>query len=667
METYAEIEITFADDLTEGTISFVAGNLTEPDTFPVTEEFTGIRSGANQVNVLDATDTPGESSAIEFAKAFNADYNLNKQFIVDQDLNVVRIKSTVYEIEFDSESFEAPVGATATFAPKGPAPFGITSVTFTPHATDKCGKVMVNVQTVYTADAMLFPVSIPNNVANPIIFEYPRLGFNITGIAVVKDAVQANTIVNIPPAFTAASININVSQNPTSSTVSVVMVTPGGLTFEYSMNNTDWQSANVFTNIVAGSYTMYVRDQFGCVRQKAFQISAVGSLRSPYIHLPKSNSFRFANRITWGDCSNYKNDENTLSCETESPLSYKEIQQFQSCDIITTQFRSNYENNDVVISGEVNPLTDPIFIPVSQVTNNMNLQSTMDANRYVLPSGRTGIYFTEGIETTGSTESVFTLNGNLPEWGVPGNWIRIDLSWYVIEDIIFDEDKDAFVLVVTTGYSGPEDEVQVTCFYDRYNYEVYEFTIDLFNYLDKKIQVNIHLTDSIFQQVNYISEVIDVKVRHKNTAEIRYKNKHNTDIYFGTGIEHKVRVPIERQEGVVIDSSENHKTDTDVILLNAEVYEGDKFTFGPVTKEIMRQLVQAFHHSDLKINGVDYVKEGLEVEGPLEETNLYMVIPTLIKAKAVYSSDTGDMEFSEGSLQIPAFIDAGEGGFIKYY
>lgn len=665
MKTFAEIEITFADDITSGTITFIAGNLSESETFTITEEFTGIRSRANQVNVVDATDTPGQSSAVEFAKAFNADYNLNKQFLVEVVDNVVTIKSTVYEIEFDDSSFDAPVDVTADFVERGPAPFQIISVTYSEHATDKCGKVMVSVLCNYPPGILLLPVTIPNPNNNPIVFEYPRTGANtVFMVSREGDIQQIQQLV--PGSFNAASININVAQNPTSSTVTAIVNVPG-LTLQYSMNGTDFQSSNVFTNIVPGSYTMYVRDQFGCTRQKAFQISDVGSLRLPYIHIPKSNSFRFANRITWGDCANYKNDENTLSCETDDLLPYKEIQQFQSCDIITSQFRSNYEINDVVISGDVDPLVDPVFIPVVKKTNNMNLMSTMTANRYVLPNGKTGFYFTEGIETTGSTESAFSLNGNLPEWGVPGNWVRVELSWYMIENVIFDEDKQAFVLVVTTGFNAAQDIVDITCFYDRYNYEVYEFTIDLFNYLDKRIQVNIHFADSVFEQVNWISEVIDVKVRHKNTTEIRYKNKHNTDVYFGTGIEFKVRVPLERQEGLVIEDSENHKTDTDVILLNAEVYEGDKFEFGPVTKEIMRQLVQAFHHSDLKINGVDYTIESLEVEGPLEDTNLYLVKPTLIKSKAVYSSDTGDMEFSEGSLQIPGFIDAGDDGFIKYF
>jgi hypothetical protein len=673
MKTFAEIEIQFDADPESGTIIFIFGNLVDEDTVQVNLTFTGVRTQSGEINIAEPTDTPGESSAIEFVKAFNADYNLSKLFVVERELNRVVIKSTVYEIEFDEESFSGPADVLADFVEKGLAPFAILGVTFSEHASDKCGKVTVNVLTNYQADELLFPVSINPVTTNPISFEYPRLGFNITGVSVRRGSDTVHTIINVPAGFNSQNITINVAPFGETNTVTVDMVSGGGIEFEYSMNNSTWQSSNVFTGIVGGNYTMYVRDQFGCTRQRNFTISEAGSLRSPYIHIPKSNSIRFANRITWGDSANYKNDENTLSCEVDVPLPYKEIQQFQSSDIITTQFRSNYDINDVVISGQVDPLVDQIFIPVIKKTNNMNLKDRRDAIMYPLPGNsfdpKYGIYFTQGQVydfNTGAPLSEYGLNGNLPEWGVSGNWLRVGVNWYLIEQVIYDETKQAFVLVISPGANGVEGAIQVSCLYNRFNYEVYEFTIDFFNYLNKKIQVNIHLSDALFPPVDYLSEVIHVKVRHKNTLELRYKNKYNTDVYYGTGIEHKIRIPYERQDGVVLDESENYKTDTDTILLNAKVYEGDVFEFGPMTKEIMRQIVQAVHHSFLKVDGVDYVKESVETEGPLEETNLYMVKSTLVKARNVYSSDTGDLEFSEGALEIPGFIDSGNDNYMKY-
>jgi len=677
MKTFAEIEITFADDITSGTISFIVDSEIDANVFTVTEEFTGIRTKSGEVNVAEETANPGEASAIEFVKAFNADYNLSKLFVVERAVNVVTIKSTDYDVFFDIESFEAPVDVSATFEDRGPAPFAIISITFAEHASDKCGKVMANVLCNYPPGILLLPVTIPNPGNNPMIFELPRTGATTVFILSREgDIIQQQRVV--PGTFTAASIQITSNPNGSSSTVTINMNAGAGLNFEYSLNDTDWQTANVFPGLVVGNYTIYVRDQYGCKRQRNFVVNAVGGIRSPYIHVPKSNSIRYANRITWGDAANYKNDENTLSCEVDVPVVWKEIQQFQSADIITTQVRSNFDNISVLISGEVDPLVDPIFIPTVQVTNNMNLRDRRDAMRFQIPveSGgtseqvaKTGIYFTSGNTynyDTGVVNGNYVLNGNLPEWGVAGNWIRVASNWFLIEDVIYDEDRQAFVLVANTGYEGVEGSVEVSSLYNRFNYEVYEFTIDFFNYLNKKIQVNIGFGDSLFEQVDYISEVIHVKVRHKNTLELRYKNKTNTDVFYGTGIEHKIRLPYERQDGFVLDESENYKTDTDAILLNASVYEGDVFEFGPMTKEIMRQVVQAIHHSFLKVDGVDYVKESVEVEGALEESNLYMVKATLAKARNVYSSDTGDMEFSEGALEIPGLVDAGSNSYVKY-
>jgi hypothetical protein len=59
--------------------------------------------------------------------------------------------------------------------------------------------------------------------------------------------------------------------------------------------------------------------------QKTFQF-----LNSGFIHLifyiSKTNSIRFANRISWGDAANYKNDENTLGAEVDVQLAYSGCQ-----------------------------------------------------------------------------------------------------------------------------------------------------------------------------------------------------------------------------------------------------------------------------------------------------------------------------------------------------
>jgi hypothetical protein len=81
----------------------------------------------------------------------------------------------------------------------------------------------------------------------------------------------------------------------------------------------------------------------------------------------------------------------------------------------------------------------------------------------------------------------------------------------------------------------------------------------------------------------------------------------------------------------------------------------------------MFQLVKALSHSDVRIDGVYYVKEGdIEVEGPLEETNLYIVKAPMIKARNVYNSDSSNLGFGEGSIEIPGLVDGGSNNYVKY-
>src|SRR5690606_39349051 len=68
--------------------------------------------------------------------------------------------------------------------------------------------------------------------------------------------------------------------------------------------------------------------------------------------------------------SNYKNDDNTLSCESEVLEPWKHTILMQSCDIITTQFRSNYQENLVFAIKENG---DEVPIVLNQMTNNIGV------------------------------------------------------------------------------------------------------------------------------------------------------------------------------------------------------------------------------------------------------------------------------------------------------
>jgi hypothetical protein len=69
---------------------------------------------------------------------------------------------------------------------------------------------------------------------------------------------------------------------------------------------------------------LYIIDQFGGAVSKTFQFLN-GFIHLIFIFL-KQTPFGFANRISWGDAANYKNDENTLGAEVDVQLAYSGCQ-----------------------------------------------------------------------------------------------------------------------------------------------------------------------------------------------------------------------------------------------------------------------------------------------------------------------------------------------------
>ena len=663
MATFAQIQLTFNSDLTAGeylTFSFGLGT--------ITENWVTKRIAPNQAVIGTPTEIDGERSAISFVDAIELDYTYLQVEITRAD-NVVTIAATDPEYQFSFDGGEPVADVTPVIDNTTETPLTIDSITFTTADTDPDENVKVNIETNIAIAKMTSPIEIDPVSSNPFDFDYPR-GTKIKLVLETSGGQMVEEIVELPSALTAAGISIEQIQTPEGTTIVVSSDTNTETILEYSLDGVTYQSSSSFPGLPEGGQTVYVRDQFGIVRTVDIDIQ-FGAV-SPYFQISKSNSFRMANRITHGDCGNYKNEENTLSCEENVPKPYTEIQQFQSCDIITTQFRSNYPQ----VTANVHIVDGNSVIGVSgmeQITENIDRKDRRDCFKFTLPDGRLGIYFTSGNLydwTTGVDIGDYVLNGALPEWGIVGNYLHINGSWKLIQNIVFDDDRDAEVLVVndTVPVSG-DVLTQVRSRYNREEYEIYEFTIDLVSYLGQKIQVEIRNFDSSvngWETISYKSEIIDVQVRHADTVEIQYWGRENTDIYYGTGIRHKIRIPLfEIPKALPGSEIEINKGDNDANLLKSTQYEYIEYQLGPVTTGVMRKLCQALVHTDILFDGVECLGESIDTEGPLEDTNLYIVKAKMLKSRDVYNSDSGPGALGQGSLEIPAIVDGGT-NYIKY-
>ena len=356
-----------------------------------------------------------------------------------------------------------------------------------------------------------------------------------------------------------------------------------------------------------------------------------------------------------------------MSCEADVILPKKEIQRFQSADNVPTQFKCNFEVNTAKIIKE--DLSE-VIVPVVKMSNNIGIKDKRDARMYNLGNGKTGLYFLTGNTYDYNTDAIngtYALNGLTPEWAQSGNYLVIDNAWFLIEDVFFDESKNADVIVYSNAYTGAESNVIAGSVFNRENFEVYEFYIDMVDYIDQQFRVKIENSDSHFTTITHLSELIWCKIKHDDVLEIAYFNTTNTDVMYSTGIQFLIRIPYLFVRGKVDENSEVHKTDTDAILLNADMYEVDEIQFKPLTKELWRKLMIALSCEKVTINGVGYVKNtGFNTEGPLGNTNLYVLTATMIKTGNVYNSQTsGSLGFDGTAVEVPGLIES-DSGFVSY-
>ena len=167
--------------------------------------------------------------------------------------------------------------------------------------------------------------------------------------------------------------------------------------------------------------------------------------------------------------------------------------------------------------------------------------------------------------------------------------------------------------------------------------------------------------------MEFVSELISIKIRHENTVMWRYKNSTNTDVYYNTGIEFKIRLEVEDVYAEDNEESEVNVTDTQSKIYKANIYERNVFEFSPLPTEMMRKLKQILVHDTLEGDGVPYAKNDAPEVTNEKGTNLYDVKAVMIKAGKNFSSNAslGGFEFSGSNEEVPGLVDFG-GGFVRY-
>jgi len=359
----------------------------------------------------------------------------------------------------------------------------------------------------------------------------------------------------IPQLFTSALIN-SISQvtNPggLDVAVTVFMDNPSSqFTYTYSVNGVDYQSSSVFPNMTDGSYTLYVNDGYGCIVTQGFTVLASSTIARPaaYAHIPLANPIRFI----LDSLSQYQNLHNTLYANEYYLGEYKPFyaQPYQNNDgVLLTQFRSNYDGLSAKLLDCDGETVDTFTI--EQKSDNTGVTDFRDAVAYNKGNNQTGIYYTSGniYDNLGDIIDTYTLDGQLPEYGIAGNTIVISsgplIGSYIIKQVVFDSSVQANVLVLDNAWSEVSQtlSVVVECEYNKLPYEVWEFEWDLSTALAGTYTMQIAMTDSLMEYPDLVwnSDYICVNDLFHHTNLIKYSEDPYSTIDYSTGFIGRVRV-----------------------------------------------------------------------------------------------------------------------------
>ena len=639
------IHITFTADLPIGAqlgfdITNDGGTFGTPTSVAAVFNWVLLRSSNNQVTKGSPTAILGERSAMNFVSAFNLDIS---GYVVSRVQNVVTIEA---QNLYGSITTFNVGGVNAGYT--NHASLSISTANFTPSeftmthrlSGADCSNITLEVTTNTLAAKILSPIIELNNASNPCQIPLIR-GQTILLKLENEFGFQIEETIRMPDYLVREKFIIKSFLQPDGFITMVIINQHFGLDILYNINST-LTSNNIFVGLEVGvSYKLDITDQFGCALKIKVAFTEIGLLQgedqTPYFYISKSNALRFALQG-----QSQKTDESTLSHEAAVDLPYQEVQQFYASDIITTQFKSNFSNHYatwVADNGTQTPLV------IEKKTNNIGVFEKRDANvfSYDTANGKTAIYFTSGniYDVNDNFVNSYYLNGGLPEWAKVGALIQYEQAYFMIEEIVFDNDKNAYLAIFSYMYPGTGISIRpITCIYNREEFDVFEFTMNGSVALLANGSVALLANGSV-APVNF--EYKSEKIKCEPTAiqellEIKYWNTTNLDVMYSTGIKHLLRVPHLSIKGKLDENSEVNKSDTNTSLLKADLYEVDEFKFAPVTKGIWRKLCQALSHNQVFINGVGYVKNGsFNTDGPLGQSNLYVLTATMIKTGNIYN------------------------------
>lgn len=305
MSIYSEIKIQFTDELLIGQqVGFDILNKyysTTANTQLALETVVDTRTTSFQMTVATTTTSiVGERTAINYVAALTQDLS---GFLITRFENIVTIRrdeteaiSSEFSINNYYTTYTNP-SSVVMVLDNNVSDFSISSVTYSEFPSDRCNKIIVNVRTAGPSGAStavdLIQPTAGTNIENPYSFIADRNAF----IQIVVK--NSNNITTSKRILTPKYLNPDDFEFDLNNNVLTINPTflPIGFTFEYSIDNENWQTLNIFEGIPPTGFTAYVRDQYGCSFSKSnvYKIDKDDFVlaRSPYYITYNNSNFDY--------------------------------------------------------------------------------------------------------------------------------------------------------------------------------------------------------------------------------------------------------------------------------------------------------------------------------------------------------------------------------------
>ncbi len=277
--------------------------------------------------------------------------------------------------------------------------------------------------------------------------------FNLNRGATQKVWVQDSegTIVTITknPSRNIASGEFAVSytQFDTYSDINIESLTPvlGTTPIEYAISETDgsnktpYQQSNVFPGVLLGTYTLYIRDVYGCEVTKTLIVTEfTGGIEdkvAEHFEISKHNSICFLDQV-----------------QERLNLKKNYYQVWKSTDAPMTRFKSSFPYHNLTLKGLDG---SKISIPFTEIQTNLGAEEKTDCVRFSI-DGKTGVYFDGGNEYFPNTDSIKNAspyNGFRPSWAVVGRAVAISvIGSQIIDSLGYDSDRGKYYFTVNVPY-----------------------------------------------------------------------------------------------------------------------------------------------------------------------------------------------------------------------